>query len=83
MEEGLERIKAKARFFYSKQNRAHVKVKPTGGFDCYFISDLIDDGYYKIHKINPYTGEKSEGGEDELFLFDIFDIKLFERRTGV
>lgn len=76
-----ERIKYKARFFYLKQHRAHVKTKPVGSFDCFFLSDLIDDAYYEIQKINPFTGERLEDGYDKLFLIDIFDIKIFERRV--
>ena len=74
-----ERTKAKASYFYSKNIIAHIKIKPTGGFDAYFISKLIDNIYYKIHKVNPYTAEKCE--VDELFLIDIFDIKHFEKRV--
>lgn len=73
-----ESIKVKASYFYSKQFIAHIKIKPTGGFDAYFMSELIDNAYYKIHKVNPYTGERTE--PDELFVIDIFDIKHFEKR---
>ncbi len=74
-----ESIKAKASYFYSKELVAHIKIKPTGGFDAYFMSDLIDNAFYRIHKVNPYTSERTEA--DELFLIDIFDIKHFEKRV--
>ena len=75
--ENTQSIKVKASYFYSKQIVAHIKIKPTGSFDAYFISDLVDGLYYDIQKIDSFTGEHRE--KDKLFLVDIYDVKHFEK----
>lgn len=69
-----ESNKVKASFFYKNELKAHVKVRPTGAFDCTFESDLIDDTFYWIKKIDADNNER-------LFLVDIFDIKDYEDRV--
>ena len=70
----LKSNKVKASYFYSKRLKAHIKVRPVGAFDAVFESDIIDDTFYWIKKLD---SEKQE----MLFVVDIFDIKPYEERV--
>ena len=79
LDEKTEAIKQKAKYFFDKKLIAHIKTIPTGSFDAYFYSELIDETYYEIKKVDSFTEQMKE--DDKLFLIDIFDIKHFEKRV--
>ncbi len=67
--------KVKATTYFKNQFKAHIKLKPTGALDCLFTSELIDESFYWIMKLNK-KGKPEK--KDMLFLLDIYDVKPYE-----
>ncbi|KKK97460.1 hypothetical protein LCGC14_2652520 [marine sediment metagenome] len=63
--------KVKAEIYFKNRWNAYVKLKPVGSLSCVFKSELIDNRYYEISKLNR---ERQPVTNDILFLIDIYDI---------
>lgn len=63
--------KVKAEIYFKNRWNAYVKLKPVGSLSCIFKSELIDERYYEISKLNR-AGEPVKN--DILFLVDIYAI---------
>ena len=59
-------------YYYANKKLAHIKLKPVGHVDGYFVSELIDDALYNVNTVD----DKPE----EVFLVKIYDIKPYEER---
>lgn len=68
-------IKIKAETYFKNKWKAHVRLKPAGALDCLFKSELIDETYYEIVKLD-IEGEPFK--LDRLFLADIYNILPYE-----
>ncbi len=66
-----ESNKVKAEIYFKNRWNAYVKLKPVGSLSCVFKSELIDNRYYEISKLDR-LGEPVKN--DILFLVDIYDI---------
>lgn len=63
--------KVKAEIYFKNRWNAYVKLSPTGSLSCLFKSELIDNKYYEISKLNR---EGQPVTDDLLFLIDIYAI---------
>ncbi len=67
--------KVKAEIYFKNRWNAYIKLKPVGSLSCIFKSELIDNRYYEITKLD-------RGGQpvkqDILFLVDIYDVLPYQ-----